>query len=296
MRWLDAAARRKAGIGLALCALYLIWGSTYLAMLFAIESLPPLMMAALRFGIAGALLYVLLRLRGVAAPTRQQWGGAATVGVLLLSIGNASVAVAQQTVASGIAATVVATVPLWVAIFSWFWHEPPTRREWLGIGFGLLGVAALATAGSLQASPKHALLLLLAAMSWAFGSIWGKRLPMPPGAMASAAQMLVGGGVLVAASALAGEPWPATIGAKSLWAMVYLILFGSMVTYSAYLYLLKTVRPALATSNTFVNPVVAMLLGIWLAHETIELAEVAALVAIIVGVLLVMPFRRKSET
>ena len=187
-------------------------------------------------------------------------------------------------------------MPLWVAILSWFWHEPPTRREWLGIGFGLLGVAALATAGSLQASPKHALLLLLAAMSWAFGSIWGKRLPMPPGAMASAAQMLVGGGVLVAASALAGEPWPATIGAKSLWAMVYLILFGSMVTYSAYLYLLKTVRPALATSNTFVNPVVAMLLGIWLAHETIELAEVAALVAIIVGVLLVMPFRRKSET
>lgn len=289
-----AGLRQKILIVLALSALYLIWGSTYVAMLFAIESFPPLMMAALRFSIAGILLFAFLRLRGIPSPTAREWLGAAVVGVLLLSVGNACVAVAQQTISTSAAAMAIATVPLWIAVFSWLWGEPPNRREWLGIMLGTAGVATLSTAHALQASPAGAFLLLIAAASWSFGSIWGKHLPLPRGAMASAAQMLAGGIVLLVASWLLGEHWPVQITEKSLWALSYLVVFGSIVAYSAYLYLLKTVRPALATSNTFVNPVVAMGLGVWLADEVIEMAEITALVVILIGVTLVMPFKTKS--
>src|SRR5690606_38333309 len=140
-----------------------------------------------------------------------------------------------------------------------------------------------------------ALLILLATVSWAFGSAWGRRLPMPAGAMGSAAQMRAGGAILFVLSLLLGEPWPATFTMKSMWAMVFLIFFGSMIAYSAYQYLLRNVRPALATSNTYVNPVVAMLLGVWLANEVIDAQEIVALCIIIVAVLMVMPFRAKSE-
>ena len=276
---------------LALFALYFIWGSTFLAMKFAIESFPPLMMAAIRFTIAGVLLYGLLRLRGVVAPTLRQWVGATIVGTLLLSVGNAGVAMAQQTVSSGVAALTIATVPLWMALFSGIWGHWPTRREWTGIVVGTVGVAVLSTGNVLQASPWGTILLVGAAASWAFGSVWGKRLAMPEGAMASAAQMLAGGIVLILASLLSGERWPQEASAKSVWAIAYLVVFGSFIAYSAYLFLLKTVRPALATSYAFVNPLVAMFLGAWLAEEVIGRTEYGALLIIIVGVLLVLPIK-----
>jgi drug/metabolite transporter (DMT)-like permease len=159
----------------------------------------------------------------------------------------------------------------------------------------MLGAVVLATGGTLQASTEGALLIVLAAVSWAFGSVWSRHLPMPKGVMGSAAQMVTGGAVLVILSLALGEPWPVSISEKSLWAMIFLVFFGSIVAYSAYQYLLKTVRPALATSNTFVNPVVAMFLGVWLANEVIDVRELTALAIIIIGVLLVMPFRMKTE-
>lgn len=280
---------------LCLLALYFIWGATYLAMFFAIESFPPFMMAAIRFSVAGGLLYILLRWRGYPAPAVREWMGALAVGVLLLTIGNGAVAVAQQTVSTSAAAMAVATVPLWVALFSSLSGEPHSRREWLGIVLGMIGAAVLASGGALRASPQGALLILLATVSWAFGSVWGKRLPMPAGVMGSAAQMLAGGAILFVLSLLLGEPWPATFTMKSMWAMVFLIFFGSMIAYSAYQYLLRNVRPALATSNTYVNPVVAMLLGVWLANEVVDVQEFVALCIIIVAVLMVMPFRAKAE-
>ena len=287
-----AAGRQKLLIVLALGALYFIWGSTFLAMRFAIDSFPPFMMAAIRFAIAGALLYAWLRWRGHPAPTMKQWLGATAVGTLLLSFGNAGVAYAEQTVSSGAAALAIATVPMWMAIFSGFWQHVPSRREWLGILIGTVGVVVLNTGNTMQASPLGAGVLLLAAACWAFGSLWGKRLSMPTGAMASAAQMLAGGVVLVAASLVAGESWPVQPSEKSIYAIVYLITFGSLIAYSAYLFLLKAVRPALATSYAFINPVVAMFLGAWLADESIGRAEYIALVIIVVGVLLVLPFKR----
>lgn len=289
------ASGQRLLITLSLLALYFIWGATYLAMFFAIESFPPFMMAAIRFSLAGGLLYVLLRWRGYRAPSAREWTGAAVVGVLLLSVGNVAVAIAQKTVSTSAVAMAVATVPLWIALFSSLWGESHSRREWLGIVLGITGAVVLASGGALRASPEGALLILLATVSWAFGSVWGKHLPMPAGVMGSAAQMVAGGAVLIVLSLIQGESWPATVTAKSMWAMIFLVFFGSMIAYSAYQYLLKTVRPALATSNTFVNPVVAMLLGVWLANEVIDAQEIVALCIIIVAVLMVMPFRAKSE-
>ncbi|HEU4708675.1 MAG TPA: drug/metabolite exporter YedA [Methylophilaceae bacterium] len=286
--------RHQLLVVLALVALYFIWGSTFLAMRFAIESFPPFLMGALRFIAAGLLLYGWLRLRGNAAPTPRQWLSSAVVGTLLLAVGNGGVAYAEQTVSSGVSALAIATVPLWTAIFASFWGERPTSREWLGILVGTVGIAILNLGGTMQASPIGAIVLLLAAASWAFGSLWGKRRAMPNGAMASAAQMITGGAVLLVASLMHGETWPAHISVKSAYAILYLILFGSFVAYSAYLFLLKNVRPALATSYAFVNPLVAMLLGAWLANEAVGRSEYVALVVILIGVLLVLPLGRRD--
>jgi drug/metabolite transporter (DMT)-like permease len=286
--------RRLALIALALVVLYFVWGSTFLAMRFAIESFPPFLMGAIRFLVAGALLFGWLKIRGVASPTRSQWLGAGIVGTLLLAVGNGGVAYAELTVSSGVAALAIATVPLWTAIFASLWNEKLHAREWTGILIGTTGIVVLNLGSTLQASHVGAAVLLLAAASWAFGSLWGKRLPMPAGAMASAAQMIVGGLVLFIASLVAGESWPLAPSAKSVYAILYLIVFGSFVAYSAYLFLLNNVRPALATSYAFVNPLVAMLLGAWLADEVIGGAEYAALVIILVGVSLVLPLKRRD--
>lgn len=280
----------------AFLALYLIWGSTYLAIRIGVESWPPLLMAAIRFLLAGALMYGWLRWRGVAAPTWAQWKLAGMLGVLLLACGNGGVTLAEhQGVASGVAALAVATVPLFSLLFGMFWGQRNTRLEWAGIILGLLGIALLNLGSNLQASPLGALLVLFSAATWAFGSMWSKHLPLPSGPMTSAAQMLVGGAVLLLASLLSGErlhSWPTPAG----WAaLAYLVLFGSIIAFSAYLYLLRTVRPAAATSYAYVNPPVAVLLGILFAGEQIGVEEWLAMAVIVSAVLLIgLPNWRKS--
>ncbi|SNR87808.1 EamA-like transporter family protein [Methylobacillus rhizosphaerae] len=286
-------SRQHILIGLALFALYFIWGSTYLAMRIAIESLPPFMMAAIRFIVAGGVLYLWLRWRGKPAPTLRQWGGASLVGLFLLVIGNGGVAYAEQTVSSGVAALAVATMPLWAAVFSRIWGYAPSSREWLGILLGTVGVVVLNLGAEMRASPLGAMVLLLASASWAFGSLLGKHLPMPQGVMASAAQMLCGGVMLLGASWMHHEAIPQTIEPAAIYAVLYLIVFGSLIAYSAYLFLYNAVRPALATSYAFVNPLVAMILGAWLAGEALGHAEFYALVLIMLAVVLVLPLGRR---
>lgn len=280
--------RVKVLVLLALFCTYFIWGSTYLAIRFGVESFPPFMMAGSRFAMAGLLLYGIMRMRGSPNPSRQEWLGAAAVGVLLLALGNGTVTYVQQTVSSSVAALSIATAPLWVAIFSSMFGHHPTKWEWIGIGVGMIGIVLLNMGDTLQGDPLHAALLIFAAATWSFGSIWGKYLAMPKGLMASATQMLAGGIVLLMFSMIQGETWPETISTKSWSAFIFLFIFGSMVAYSAYVYLLKTVRPAIASSNTFVNPVVAFVLGIWLANEQISALEYIALAVIVVGVCLVL--------
>ena len=282
-----AARRERLAVAGALLAVYVIWGSTYLGIRIALEGFPPFLMAGVRFVIAGAILFAGLWLRGAPAPTPRQWGGAALVGGLLLLGGNGGVVVAEQSVASGLAAVGVATVALWSALFAGVWGQWPRRLEWAGLAVGFAGVALLNVGGGLRASPVGALALLVGPVCWALGSMWSRRLDLPGGLMASAAEMLTGGAMLLAVSAAIGERAPAALAARPTAALAYLIVFGSWIGFSAYLYLLRRVRPAVATSYAYVNPVVAMVLGVAFGGERIEAGEWAAMPVILAGVALV---------
>lgn len=272
----------------AFIALYLVWGSTYLAIRIGVESWPPLLMAGVRFVIAGSLLYGFLRWRGVPAPTWAQWRAAGAIGFLLLSCGNGGVTLAEHAgVASGVAALAVATVPLFTLLFGLLFGHRNSRLEWAGIFLGLAGIGLLNLGSNLQASPMGAVLILFAAAAWAFGSVWSKNLPLPQGAMASAAEMLVGGAALLIGGALSGERLTQMPTAAGWGALAYLIFFGSIVAFSSYMYLLKHVRPAAATSYAYVNPVVAVLLGIVFAGEQIGAEECLAMGVIVGAVVLI---------
>ncbi|NOT66122.1 MAG: drug/metabolite exporter YedA [Methylotenera sp.] len=275
-------------VALALFCTYFIWGSTYLAIKFGIESFPPFLMGATRFIAAGVILYGVMRLLGSPNPSRQQWFGAGIVGILLPAVGNGTVCFVQQTVSSSVAALSIATAPIWMAIFSSIWGHKITAQEWLGIAIGLAGILLLNMGGTFNGDITSALLLIFAAASWSFGSVWSKHLAMPQGLMGAACQMLVGGIALLVFSQMQGETWPAQISTKSWGAMLFLIILGSLVAYSAYQYLLKAVRPLVASSNTFVNPIVAFAVGIWFANEHVTRVELMALTVILVGVFLVL--------
>jgi drug/metabolite transporter (DMT)-like permease len=282
----------------AFFALYVIWGSTYLVIRIGVQYWPPLMLGGIRFIVGGTLMYAFLRWRGVPAPTWPQWKAAGLIGILLLSFGNGAVSMAEHTgVASGVAALAVATVPLFTLLCGYFWGARNTRLEWAGIVLGLIGIAMLNLGSNLQSSPLGAALLIGAAAAWAFGSVWSKHLPLPQGAMSSAAQMLVGGVVLLIGSALTGEQLQSLPPLEGWVAMMYLVVFGSIVAFNAYMYLLKNVRPAAATSYAYVNPAVAVLLGIVFAGESIGIEEALAMAVIISAVVLIsLPqWRRAPE-
>ena len=278
----------------ALFCTYFIWGSTYLAIRFGIESFPPFLMAGLRFTIAGVILYGFMLYLGKPNPTRKQWLSAAVIGILLPAFGNGTVCYVQQTISSSVAALSIATAPIWMAIFSSIWGHKITSQEWLGIAIGLIGVVLLNVGGSLHGELASALLLIFAAACWSVGSVWSKHMDLPSGLMASAAQMLVGGIALLGMSAFQSESWPQQISPKSWGAMLFLVVLSSIITYSAYQYLLKTVRPLVASSNTFVNPVVAFIVGIWFANEHVSVNEYIALAIILVGVFLVLSASNKE--
>jgi drug/metabolite transporter (DMT)-like permease len=279
---------------LSLLALYLLWGGTYLGMRFALQGFPPFIMAAVRQLSAGVILYLFLRVRGNPRPTRAQWLAAALVGGLLLVGGNGIVSFAEQWVSSGLAALALGAVPLWAALFSGLFGRWPTRIEWFGLVLGFSGIILLNLENGLHGNPIGAIALLIAPMSWAFGSILSQRLPMPKGIMSSAAQMLTGGGMLFIVGLGSGERMTSFPAPQPLLAMAFLVIGGSLIAFSAYGYLLRRVRPALATSYAYVNPVVAVGLGAALAGEQITLVEVLAMLTILSGVVLVSMGRDRA--
>lgn len=285
--------RKQLEVGLALFSVYLIWGSIYLAIRIALTSFPPFFMLGIRFLLAGSLLYIWLLSRGEKPPNRLQWIQATLIGMLLLVAGNGGVAYAQQWVVSSLAALGMATVPLWTGLFAGIWGNWPTRREWMGLGLGFIGVGMLSLEGNLWVNPVGTIALLVAAISFAFGSVWSRQLSLPSGLMTSAMQMLTGGGFLLFLSIISHEKMPSSVTIESVLALVYLIIFGSLVAFSAYIYLLNHVRPALATSFTYVNPLVAVILGVGLAGEQITGTGIIAMVVILIGVVLAAR-RRKS--
>ena len=279
------APASRGYVALALAALYLIWGSTYLAIRFALEGgFPPFLLGGIRFLVAGGLLYAFLRLRRVPAPTRVQWRNAAVMGVLLLLLGNGLVNYGEQTVASGMTAVVVSSSALWMGVFAAMRGHRPSALEWIGLVIGFLGVLWLSAGGSLAATPLGLAALLVASLAWSFGSIWSKGRDLPTPFMTSAAQMLCGGVAMCVLAAVLGERFDGMPTAHAIGAFWYLVVAGSLAGFSAYIWLLHHVRPALATSYAYVNPAIAVLLGAWLAHERFGARELVAMGVILLGV------------
>jgi drug/metabolite transporter (DMT)-like permease len=278
--------RKLSTIALCLGVLYTVWGSTYLAQRVAVTGFPPLRMAGLRFVVAGGLLYAALRARGAPAPSARQWGAATLAALPLLGLGMGGVAVALTRVPSGLAALVFGSVPLWTSLLDRLWGGRLARAEIAGLALGFAGVALVSARGGLSADPAGAALLLASAMSYSLGCVLTRRLPLPPGTLGTAAQMLSGGALLLAASALRGERAGAP-SAASVAALAYVIVLGSMVAYSAFGYLLRNARPALATSYAYVNPVVALALGAALGGERPTRADLCGLGLVLAAVALV---------
>ena len=289
------ATPRKGMVVLALLLVYVVWGSTFLGIRLALEAgLQPLsMVSGSRFIVAGLLLYAVLRLRRVAAPTPAQWRNIAIMGFCLLFLGNGMVVLAQRQVSSGLAAVAVASVPLWMALFTALRGGRIGRGEWLGIVLGLAGIVWLNADSQLTAVPLALGLLLLAPLGWSFGSVWSRGRNLPSPFMTAAGQMLCGGVVLVVAGLLAGERWTEVPPLSGLLAVTYLCLFGSVVAFSAYVWLLHNVRPVLASSYAYVNPLIAVGLGTWLAGERFSATEVGAMALILSGVAVISLARSK---
>ena len=298
----------RAIIILAFAAVYLIWGSTYLAIRYAIETLPPFLMAASRFLTAGAILFTWARLRGDRAELSfTQWRRALVIGGLLLLCGNGGVTWAEKYIASSLAALLVATEPLWVVIINWLLtRRRPNAMVLVGVLIGLGGVALLVSGGSFSQGSNSSLMSLAAAgvviaagMAWASGSVYANRNPIAATtSLASGMEMLAGGSLLLLAGLGGGEFKRLNLAAAS-WvsisAFVYLSLVGSLVAFTAYSWLLQNVTPAAAATYAYVNPVVAVLLGWSIASEPLTLRMLVAAAVIVGSVVLITTFGAKHS-
>lgn len=285
----------RLAIFLGFAGVYVIWGSTYLAILFAIRSIPPLLMAGTRFLFAGAILYAVARLTGAVRSSRIQWRTAAIVGACLLLGGNGGVTLAEQYVPSGLAALLVATVPLYIALLSWLFGmaERPTALAAVGLAVGFIGVGVLvgpAVHFSGGGESPHAwigmVILLCSSLIWSAGSLYSRKADNAPSPfLAAGQQMLCGGGLMLAIGVFSGELQqfhPAQVTPLSLGAFVYLVLIGGILGYASYAFILRYCDPAKVATYAYVNPVVAVLLGAAFAGEKLTgRALVAA--ALIIG-------------
>ena len=298
-------APRKLAIVAAFAALYLIWGSTYLGIRFAIESIPPFLMAGARFFLAGLLMYAIARWQGAPRSTFGEWRTAFIVGACLLLFGNGGVTLAEQWVASGLASLLVATVPIYIALLAWLSGSAPRPRPLvlLGLAGGFVGVGILVGPTLTGPASPHAgagmLVLLFASLVWSIGSLYSRRARNAPSLfLAAGQQMLCGGSLQMIAGFATGEARSfefRNVTALSLGAFVYLVLIGAVIGFTAYIWLLRHCDPAKVATYAYVNPVVAVLLGAFFAGETVsERTAVAA--AIIVGsVALVITAQQAKE-
>ena len=287
----------KAKLIAAFAAIYIIWGSTYLGIKYALEDIPPFMIGATRFLVAGVLLYAWARIRTGVKPETKHWWHALILGVFLLGVGNGCVLWAQQRIASGIAALVVAIVPLLVVLIEWLrpGGRRPSGAALIGVIIGLAGIALLigpsAFMGAQDVDPMSAIVLLMGSISWSAATVFGKRASVPPAPLLASAMQLLGGSVgLIVASVVTGElgqVQPAEISLKAFLAVAYLIVFGSIVAFSAYSWLLRVASPAKISTYAYVNPVVAMLLGWAFADERMSARVLIAAAVVLAGVVLI---------
>jgi len=276
--------------------LYVVWGSTYLAIRFGVATIPPFVMGAVRFLLAGGLLYAFTRWRGAAAPSALEWRNSAIVGAMLLFVGNGAVSWASKRVDSSVASLLVSTVPLWLVLCEVAQGQRPRLAKWFGVALGFAGVALLVWPADGQLShaavePIGALVLSMGSLSWTIGSLFSRSAKMAkPAALAIAMQMLVGGALLLVLSLVTGElftvDWNA-ITMKSVYALLYLVVFGSLIGFSTYMWLLSVATPTAVGTYAYVNPVVAVLLGVVFAGERLPPQAFVAMLVIVSGVAVV---------
>ncbi len=286
----------------AFAAIYLIWGSTYLAIRFSLETLPPLLTAGIRFLIAGAVLYTLARRQGAVSPTRAQWRSAVLLGFILFVLNNGSLMWAETRVSSGMAALLIATVPIWMVLLGWlaFRGERPGRQVFTGLLVGLVGVILLVRPGETgqAVDTLGALALLFAAFAWALGSLLSRRLDTPKSPLLGAGMNLIAGSaILMVVSAVTGEMAafnPLAVSLKSALSVVYLAIFGSIIAFGAYMWLLSTVPANQVATYAYVNPVVAVLLGGLFADEPLTPQTLIAAAVIVTAVVLITTARRRA--
>jgi len=293
---------------IAFAAVYLIWGSTYLAIRFTIETIPVFLSAGVRFLIAGLVLYVFARLKKRAdRPQKKHWLPAFIAGGFLLLGGNGCVVWAERYVPSGLAALFIALVPLWMVLLEWWWHDTkkPSPGVFLGIGIGFLGVWLLIAPDfwHLGARGIHlggALLLLLASFSWSIGSVYSRKAPLPSSPFLSTAMQMIGGGFLLVLMGLAQGEYiglhGANFSAKSIAALIYLIIFGSWFGLTAYLWLLRNAGVARTSTYAFVNPVVAIFLGCVFAGEKLDAHMIIAAVLVLFAVVIITIYHKEPDT
>lgn len=294
----------RARVLAAFTAVYLVWGSTYLAIKYAVQTIPPFLMVGTRFVTSGALLYVWARWRGAPRPTRRQWRDAAVAGALMLCCGNGAVSWAEQRVPSGLAALLVASVPLWIVIVDWV--RPDGTRPTIGIMLGvvtglagliiLVGPATLVGHGTIDSAA--ALVLIGGSLAWASGSVYNRHGSRPRSAALSTGIQMLGGSVaLFLLAALSGElrgVRPSAIAAVSIAGWLYLVTFGSLVGFTAYIYLLQAVTPAKASTYAYVNPLIAVFLGWAIAGEPVTARTLAAAAIILGGVAMITLAQTRS--
>ena len=286
---------------LAFASVYTIWGSTYLAIRYAVETLPPFTMAGLRFLLAGLILYVVAVIMGAPRPTRANWRATFIVGAFLMLGGNGLVCWAEQKVPSGVTALLVSTAPLWMVVMDWLRPQgiKPGKHTLLGLFLGfiglffLIGPTKLVGAGGVDL--WGAMTVVLASFFWAWGTIYSTQAALPRSTILATAMEMIGGGVcLLAAGFVAGEPGrlqAIAFTSRSLWAMAYLIVFGSLVGFTSFSWLLTATTPARVSTYAYVNPVVAVLIGWAFAGEVLTLRMALASAVIITGVVLIITDR-----
>lgn len=284
-----------------LAATWLVWGSTYLAIKFALVSFPPFVQMGSRFLVAGVALLAWMRWRGATMPTRRQWLHALVIGTLMLGGGMGGTAYAEQTVGSGLVVAFIAVVPVLMALLLTLWRVYPTPLETAGIAVGLGGVLMLTQGAGFQASDAGLAAIAIACASWSLGSVLSQRTwPLADGATGFASEMICGGLVLMLMAAIDGEyatlaaQWPPEPLAVAAW--IYLVVFGSLIAFNAYMLLLARAPASLASSYTFVNPVIAMLLGVAIAGEVVSGYEWAAAGVVLVGVVLMLAARARGPS
>jgi drug/metabolite transporter (DMT)-like permease len=290
-------APSKAKIVAAFAAVYVLWGSTYLAIRFGVETIPPFVMAGTRHLTAGLLLYFFLRSRGTPRPEPRSWASAAVIGGLLLLGGNGLVTWAEQRVPSGLAALIVASVPIWMAVLAGIERRRrPSGFVIGGLALGLGGIALLVVPGRFggggRVDPLGAAALLTAALSWSIGSLLSRHAKLPASTLTAVAmEMIAGGTLLWIAGLLGGEGSRlnlSAVSARSAFSLAYLIVFGSLLGFSAYVWLLRVTTPARVSTYAYVNPVVAVLLGTLFAGEALSLRIGLAAAGIVAAVALII--------